>query len=272
MNIIQQICNLSNTNDQYKVSLVNKDTFCNSIVATSLYDKITERKLGITTNNQVVRFGLKYKKGYQRLIGLRTLVILLKRLNEDEKELWRSKKLYIPCCMLDDNLQTLRNKYYNFAEDMLEDLQNQRLMELKRECAGLAKSYYDYICKEEKARNLRISCENAWKFTQFKELAQAETDFITSAKLVNFSLTEQNLRYLSFLNVFSYVEYIEPVILDKTDVDKCQRCGDTGFRCTLCGSYWCDYDMDHRLHYLYCCKKGYRYLAMIRQFYGTGTL
>ena len=262
----------TNGTELYKWKLVNANDFFESSIATSLYNKIIQNGLGITIDNKIVKTGEKYKNGYQRLIGIKKLVKLLRKLSDDEKKMWRSKKLYVPKEQLSPILTELREKYYNFAEDMLEDAQGKTIRKLKKENEYLGQVQSEFVQKERRARNLQIASENAYKFDKYTELIDAKAEYRKARRLAIVSSNEERLRYLSFLNVFDYIEYIEPKLLDMDDEDECRRCGDSdGHRCTLCGSYWCDNCMDHRLHYLACCDKGYRYLVTIRSSYGASS-
>lgn len=268
------ILNTYSTNlskNQYRWNFVDKNDFCNSPTATILYNKIKDNELDITTDNKVVKYGNKYKNGYQRLIGVKKLVKLLKQLSEEDKQVWKFKNLFIPKELLSKELTELRDKYYNFAEDMLEDLQYATIRKLKKENEYLGQIQSKYAQKERRARNLQIESENTYGFSKYTELANSKEEYKKARKLAIVSSNEERLRYLSFLNVFDYVEYIEPQLLDIDDEDECKRCGGEGYLCKLCRSYWCDNCLDHRLHYLACCEKGYRYLVTIRSSNGASS-
>ena len=200
------------------------------------------------------------------------MVKVLRELSNEEKALWRSKKLYVPAEMLSEQLKTLRNKYYNFAEDMLEEIQHDKIKTLKKENEYLGQVYCKFVIKERKARELIIASENQYGFNKYDELFIAKKEYKEARRTAIVSSNEERLRFLSFLNVFDYVEYLQPNIFDMNDEDQCKRCHDShGHKCTLCRYHWCDNCMDHRLHYLACCDKGYRYLVAIRRSYGASS-
>jgi hypothetical protein len=68
-----------------------------------------------------------------------------------------------------------------------------------------------------------------------------------------------------------FLPHNEYPLLDYSDEDECGRCGQVGYRCTLCGSHWCDDDVDHRLHYM-DCSRGYSHVRRNRTARGLNTL
>ena len=71
---------------------------------------------------------------------------------------------------------------------------------------------------------------------------------------------EERLHLVQWLCDFAYgassfLPHIEYPILDRRVHGSCARCDGAfgqGFRCKFCRGFWCDHDVDHRLHYLRC--------------------
>jgi len=181
--------------------------------------------------------------GARPQFGLKFFVRFLQSLTESEIAAWTGPpRLYFAAQDLRGNLAMLHKVFYNSEEDMRAALVRDE--EPDAEC----QQRIQQLCEEEERAGTKVEEEPDAECLQ---LVRQLCEFPYEAAY--------------------FLPHIEYPLLDHADTGDCERCGEPGFSCKLCGSYWCEDDVLHRNHYTNC-SRGYDHIRRTRTAYGSNTL